>query len=120
MSFLRAYKEHVCSYIFRFDQLDIGAVGRSYALLRLPKIPETRGVRGRPVLFDSAPIDTSTIPYRHQERELARQRRLVEMKAEAENEGNYFNVCVSLSVTNPNAIIPLYHMKMLKRPRWIG
>jgi Sec7-like guanine-nucleotide exchange factor len=24
MSYLRAYKEHLCSYIFRFDQLDIG------------------------------------------------------------------------------------------------
>jgi superfamily II DNA/RNA helicase len=26
MSYLRAYKEHLCSYIFRFDQLDIGMV----------------------------------------------------------------------------------------------
>ena len=26
MSYLRAYKEHLCSYIFRFDQLDIGMI----------------------------------------------------------------------------------------------
>jgi ATP-dependent RNA helicase DDX55/SPB4 len=76
MSFLRAYKEHICSYIFRFDQLDIGAVAKSYALLRLPKIPETRGVRGRAIVFESTDINTSTIPYKHKEKEQARLRRL--------------------------------------------
>jgi len=52
MSFLRAYKEHQCSYIFRFDRLDIGAVARCYALLRLPKIKETRDLKK--IEFDSA------------------------------------------------------------------
>jgi ATP-dependent RNA helicase DDX55/SPB4 len=45
MSFLRAYKEHQCAYIFRFDRLNLGAVARCYALLRLPKIKETKGVK---------------------------------------------------------------------------
>lgn len=45
MSFLRAYKEHQCSYIFRFDRLDIGAVANCYALLRLPKIKETKDLK---------------------------------------------------------------------------
>lgn len=76
MSFLRAYKEHICSYIFRFDQLDIGAVAKSYALLRLPKIPETRGVRGRAIVFESTDVNTSAIPYKHKEKEQARLRRL--------------------------------------------
>lgn len=76
MAFLRAYKEHMCSYIFRIAQLDIGAVARSYALLRLPKIPETRGAMGAKIRFESTPFNTATIPYRHKEKEQARQRRL--------------------------------------------
>jgi hypothetical protein len=84
MSFLRAYKEHMCSYIFRFDQLDIGAVARSYALLRLPKIPETRGVKGKPIDFEITNVDTSQIPYLHPEQESARQRRLQALYEAAE------------------------------------
>ncbi len=77
MAFLRAYKEHICNYIFRFDQLNIGSVARSFGLLRLPKIPETRGVRGRPIVFETSSINTGIIPYRHQAREEARQRKLL-------------------------------------------
>lgn len=76
MSFLRAYQEHMCLYIFRFEQLDIGAVARAYALLRLPKIPETRGVKGKPIVFEITNVDTSKIAYIHKEQEEARQRRL--------------------------------------------
>lgn len=80
MSFLRSYKEHMCSFIFRLEQLDIGAVARSYALLRLPKIPETRGKKGKPIVFETSPVDTSTIPFLHKEKEKARKRRLEESK----------------------------------------
>ena len=38
ISFLRAYKEHQCAYIFRFDRLCLGSIARCYALLKLPKI----------------------------------------------------------------------------------
>jgi len=76
MAFLRAYKEHLCSFIFRINQLDIGAVARSYALLRLPKIPETRGTLGAKIKFVPTPFNTAQIPYRHKEKEQARQRRL--------------------------------------------
>lgn len=81
MAFLRAYKEHMCSYIFRIAQLDIGAVAQSYALLRLPKIPETRGAMGAKIKFESTPFNTSQIPYRHKEKEEARQRRLQALHA---------------------------------------
>jgi len=82
MSFLRAYKEHLCSYIFRLETLSIGAVARSYGLLRLPKIPETRGVRGRPIDFVTVAVDTSSIPYRHREKEQARLRRQTAFREE--------------------------------------
>lgn len=49
---------------------------RSYGLLRLPKIPETRGVKGKPIDFEITNVDTSKIPYTHKEQEQARLRRL--------------------------------------------
>lgn len=39
---------------------------------RLPKIPETRGRRGKLIVFETTDIDTSSIPYQHKERESAR------------------------------------------------
>ena len=40
--------------------------------VRLPKIPETRGRKGKLIVFETTDIDTSVIPYRHKEREAAR------------------------------------------------
>ena len=76
MAFLRAYKEHLCSYIFRISQLDIGSVARSYALLRLPKIPETRGALGAKIKFESTAFNTSSFPYRPKDKQAARRGRL--------------------------------------------
>ncbi len=86
MSYVKAYTENLCSYIFRLENLDIGSLGRAYGLLRLPKMAETRGVKGKPIVFDTDPIDTSTIPYRHHEKEQARLKRLKESKDKAEQE----------------------------------
>lgn len=86
MSYIKAYTENLCSYIFRLEHLDIGSLARSYGLLRLPKMAETRGVKGKPIIFDTDPIDTSTIPYRHHEKEQARLKRLKESKEKAEQE----------------------------------
>lgn len=84
MSFIRAYKEHLCSYIFRLENLDIGAVARAYGLLRLPKMAETRGVKGKPIVFETDAMDTATIPFKHTEKEEKRLRKLKEsIEAEA-------------------------------------
>jgi ATP-dependent RNA helicase DDX55/SPB4 len=40
VSFIRAYKEHQCQFIFRFTQLDLGAMARAYALLQMPHMKE--------------------------------------------------------------------------------
>ena len=101
MAFLRGYKEHQCSYIFRFSELDLGAVARSYGLLRLPKIPETRvgntkgkyvlgnsaqaGAAGAPIAFETTYIDTTKIPYKHKEKEKSRKGKLRKLK-EAQRE----------------------------------
>eukprot|EP01042_Synura_sphagnicola_P000533 gene533-570_t len=86
ISFLRAYKEHQCSYIFRFNELDLAAVARCYALLKLPRIPETRTLIRLKLFEEIQDIDTSQIAYRHKEKEAARQRRLQERLCEREKE----------------------------------
>ena len=82
MAFLRAYQEHLCSFIFRFEELDIGSVARSYGLLRLPKIPETRGKKGKPINFENTNVDTSKIPYLHKDKEKARMNKIEKRRKE--------------------------------------
>ena len=40
VSYVRAYSEHQCNYIFKLDDLDLGALASAMALLRLPKLRE--------------------------------------------------------------------------------
>ena len=52
VAYLRAYKEHQCSYIFQVEHLDLGELARALAVLRLPKLRELgsaaqEGRRGR-------------------------------------------------------------------------
>ncbi|KAF9591918.1 hypothetical protein IFM89_010276 [Coptis chinensis] len=42
VSFIRAYKEHHCPYIFRLKDLEIGKLAMGYGLLQLPAIPDVK------------------------------------------------------------------------------
>ncbi|XP_059456646.1 DEAD-box ATP-dependent RNA helicase 18 [Corylus avellana] len=42
VSYIRAYKEHHCSYIFRLKELEIGKSAMGYGLLQLPSMPEVK------------------------------------------------------------------------------
>ncbi|CAH2074012.1 unnamed protein product [Thlaspi arvense] len=42
VSFVRAYKEHHCSYIFRWKGLEIGKLAMGYGLLYLPSMSEVK------------------------------------------------------------------------------
>ena len=89
ISFLRSYKEHQCSYIFRFDRLNLGAVARCYALLKLPRIKELSRLQDRESTdFIPTNIDTSSIPYQHAGRESARQRKLERIEVEKREAGD--------------------------------
>ena len=77
ISFLRAYKEHQCTYIFRFDRLSLGSIARCYALLKLPKIYETSFLDGSgDIDFKPMNIDTSTIRYLQKDKERKRQEKI--------------------------------------------
>lgn len=87
ISFLRAYKENLCTYIFRMDQLNIGNVATSYSLIKLPKISETVKYRGKIEFEELKDVNTSLIPYQHKEKEAARLRKLNQLK-ESQNQIN--------------------------------
>lgn len=79
ISFVRSYKEHQCQFIFRFKELDLGAVARGFALLKLPKINELRNVR---ISFEKADVSTKEIKFKDKAREKERQKKLAEIAAE--------------------------------------
>lgn len=81
-SYFRAYKEHKLGYIFRLKDLKLPNVARSYALLRLPKMPEMS-------MFDSSgfeetQVDFQKIPYKEKRREKQRQEKLKRQREERE------------------------------------
>lgn len=44
MSFVRAYSKHEASYIFRVKDLDLVGLAKTYGLVRLPRMPELKGI----------------------------------------------------------------------------
>ena len=58
VSYVRAYKEHQCGFIFRLEELPLGAVAACLALLRLPFMPEVKKALRRPGALEGfAPSD---------------------------------------------------------------
>ncbi|XP_078434211.1 P-loop containing nucleoside triphosphate hydrolases superfamily protein [Wolffia australiana] len=82
VSFVRAYKEHHCSYIFRWKDLDIGRLAMGYGLLQLPSM---RDVKLHSLSLDgftpADDVDFKTIKYRDKAREKQRQRKLREKES---------------------------------------
>jgi ATP-dependent RNA helicase DDX55/SPB4 len=67
--------------VFRADDLDLAAVARAFALLRLPRVRE---LAGKTIAFAESPVDTSLIPFLDKHREKARLKLMGERKHEAE------------------------------------
>jgi ATP-dependent RNA helicase DDX55/SPB4 len=47
VSYVRAYKEHQCKFIFQLEKLDLGDLARTLAVLRLPKLKEIQQAKRR-------------------------------------------------------------------------
>jgi ATP-dependent RNA helicase DDX55/SPB4 len=60
VSYVRAYKEHHCKFIFRPQDLALGRLASAFALLRLPRMPEIKqggkGLEG----FTPSTVDPDT------------------------------------------------------------
>jgi len=79
-SYIRAYKEHHCGFIFRFASLDLGVLATSFSLLRLPKMPELPRDPKLRLKMNFTPagpeINIHGISFQDKTREKARQKRL--------------------------------------------
>jgi len=69
VSWIRAYKEHHCNYIFLLKNLDFGGLLNGFPLLEAPKMPELQGIS----LLGFLAEDTTNIPYTDKKREAKRQ-----------------------------------------------
>lgn len=74
VSFIQSYAKHECSLIFRVKELDMAALARGFALLRLPRMPELKG-KTFPG-FEPTAVNFDAIPYKDKNREKQRKQRL--------------------------------------------
>ena len=61
VSFVRAYKEHQCKFIFRLADLDLAQLATALGLLRLPKMPEMRKTKQRLDGFTPSAMDPNDV-----------------------------------------------------------
>ena len=47
VSYIQSYAKHECNILLRIKDLDLGGIATSYGLLRMPKMPELKGVKIR-------------------------------------------------------------------------
>ncbi|RKP23405.1 P-loop containing nucleoside triphosphate hydrolase protein, partial [Syncephalis pseudoplumigaleata] len=74
VSYVRSYTKHEATYIFRIKDLNLCQMAMSYALLKMPKMPELKDKdTSEFVAFD---VNVDAIPYADKVREKARQKRI--------------------------------------------
>ena len=67
VSYIQSYNKHECSLILRLKDLDLGEVAMGFALLKMPRMPETKG---RDITaFQEYDFDFNLIPYKDKQRE---------------------------------------------------
>ncbi|KFK24964.1 hypothetical protein AALP_AA8G048500 [Arabis alpina] len=87
VSFVRAYKEHHCSYIFRWKDLEIGKLAMGFGLLYLPSMSEVKQHRLSSEGFTPVEgIKFEEIKFKDKSREKQRKQNLLARKAKREEE----------------------------------
>lgn len=114
VSYIRAYKEHHCSYIFRWKELEIGKLATGYGLLQLPSMPEIKNHRlstegFRPV----EDINLDEIKFMDKSREKQRKKNLQAKRAVQEQEKHH----VPKSKANAKPAANLLKKKTAKQRR---
>ncbi|KAF3296934.1 ATP-dependent rRNA helicase spb4 [Orbilia oligospora] len=72
VSWVRSYKAHVTSSIFRIEDVDWSEAGRGWALLKMPKMPELKGVTDIDLRLKEE-VDVDGIKFKDKAREKQRQ-----------------------------------------------
>lgn len=73
LSFVRAYKEHKCSYLLKISDVDINSVGDSFGLLRLPRFYEFSKMRTKIEGRNKDGVSIRDIGFKDKKRERKRQ-----------------------------------------------
>lgn len=81
ISYIRAYKEHHCHFIFRLNTLNMGSLARLFGLVRLPKMPELNNIK---IDFEEEDIDMESIPFKDKQREKQRKQAIKNKEAKEE------------------------------------
>lgn len=86
VSYIRFYQEHQAKFIFRFKELDIPSLARMFGLLKLPFMPEFKGVFSPKDLEGFVPTehDPNAIAYANKSREKQRLQNLDQANAKRE------------------------------------
>jgi ATP-dependent RNA helicase DDX55/SPB4 len=83
VSYVRGYKEHHCKFIFRIQDLSLGRLATSFALLRLPRMPELKKVnKGSIEHFTPSSVDPETVRFKDKGREKQRQQFIIQRSQE--------------------------------------
>lgn len=78
VSYIQSYQKHECNLILRLKDLDLGKVGMGFGLLKMPRMPETKG---RDVSsFIETEVDLNGIGYKDKQREQNRLGKLSEYR----------------------------------------
>jgi ATP-dependent RNA helicase DDX55/SPB4 len=83
VSFVRGYKEHQCRFIFRFKELSLARLASTFALLRMPRMPETKRLGATAPYFTPSDVAPDDVPYKDRAREKLRLQRRVDDAAAA-------------------------------------
>ncbi|KAL6142789.1 hypothetical protein ACLB2K_061065 [Fragaria x ananassa] len=99
-SYVRAYKKHGCSYIFRWKELEIGKLGMGFGLLRLPAMSEVKHITLSTEGFTPvADINLEEIKYKDKAREKQRRKNLLAKKEAKEQDPKPQKTNKNLSAT---------------------
>lgn len=74
LSFVRAYKEHKCSYLLKLEEMDINSVADSFSLLRFPRFYEFKKFRKTISPRNVTGVSIRDIAFRDKVREKKRQK----------------------------------------------
>lgn len=71
VSHIKAYSKHKCNLLLRVKDLDLGKVATSYALLRLPKMPEMKQHFQASFVGPSEEVNVNSLEYKNKQKQKA-------------------------------------------------
>ena len=82
VSYIQSYAKHECSVLMRVRDLDLGGAASSYGLLKMPRMPELKGIKI--TNFTEVRMDMNSVAYKDKVREKERQEKLAVYKETGE------------------------------------